>query len=151
METPNKWWKAVLDRDREFDGRFVYAVRSTAIYCRPTCPSRRPSRGQVLFFPGCEPAEQAGFRACPRCYPRDRVRIQSNIVREVCRYIEANSFEAVNLSTLSSQFRVSVSHLRRVFLEVTPATYCKGARHERILYTTAACSLGRILVAATQL
>jgi AraC family transcriptional regulator of adaptative response/methylated-DNA-[protein]-cysteine methyltransferase len=201
MESPNKWWKAVLDRDREFDGRFVYAVRSTGIYCRPTCPSRRPSRGQVLFFPGSEPAEQAGFRACRRCHPRDQMRIQSNLVREVCRYIEANSVEAVHLSTLSSQFRVSASHLRRVFLAelgispaqyarayrvkavkkalrngsdvtsaiyeagfgsnsrlyeisdsklgMTPATYGKGARHERIRYTTAACSLGRILVAGT--
>jgi AraC family transcriptional regulator of adaptative response/methylated-DNA-[protein]-cysteine methyltransferase len=201
MESPNKWWKAVLDRDRGFDGRFVYAVRSTGIYCRPTCPSRRPSRGQVLFFRDCEPAEQAGFRACRRCHPRDQMRIQSNLVREVCRYIEANSFEAVRLSTLSSQFRVSASHLRRVFLGemgispaqyarayrvkavkkalrngsdvtsaiyeagfgsnsrlyeisdsklgMTPATYGKGARHERIRYTTAACSLGRILVAAT--
>jgi AraC family transcriptional regulator of adaptative response/methylated-DNA-[protein]-cysteine methyltransferase len=201
METRDKWWKAVLDRDREFDGRFVYAVRSTRIYCRPTCPSRRPSREQVLFFPGCEPAEQAGFRACRRCHPRDRVRLRSSLVREVCRYIEANSSEAVDLSTLSSQFRVSASHLRRVFLGelgitpaqyarayrvktvkkalrsgndvtsaiyeagfgsssrlyeisdsklgMTPATYGKGARHERIRYATAACSLGRLLVAAT--
>jgi AraC family transcriptional regulator of adaptative response/methylated-DNA-[protein]-cysteine methyltransferase len=155
----------------------------------------------VVFFPGCEPAEQAGFRACHRCHPRKEVRPQSELVREVCRYIEANSIEAVHLSTLSSQFRVSPSHLQRLFkaalgvspaqyarayriravkralrggsdvtsaiyeagfgsssrlyeisdssLGMTPAAYGKGAGHIRIRYTTASCSLGRILVAAT--
>src|SRR5215471_14071023 len=131
MESPNKYWKAVLDRDREFDGRFVYAVRSTGVYCRPTCPSRRPTRGQVVFFPGCEPAEKAGFRACRRCHPRDEVRPQSELIRQVCRYIEANSPEAVHLSTLSSQFRVSPSHLQRLFKAaqgISPAQYARAYR-----------------------
>ena len=60
-------WRAVLDRDARFEGAFVYAVRSTGIYCRPTCPSRRPGRRQVAFYAGPTAAEEAGFRACRRC------------------------------------------------------------------------------------
>src|SRR2546422_1025313 len=66
---PPRRWPIVLARDRRFDGAFVYAVRSTGIYCRPTCPSRRPRRELVTFFPIPEAAEQAGFRPCPRCRP----------------------------------------------------------------------------------
>src|SRR3989442_15804202 len=62
-------WHAVLARDRLADGRFVYAVRSTGIYCRPTCPSRRPRRHVVTFFDAPADAEAAGFRACRRCRP----------------------------------------------------------------------------------
>src|SRR5260370_33369928 len=63
-------WNAVLSRDASRDGSFVFAVRSTGIYCRPSCPARRPGREQVSFFQAPEAAEQAGFRACRRCHPR---------------------------------------------------------------------------------
>src|SRR5258708_28291213 len=69
--SPTERWRAVLARDRRFDGAFVYAVRSTGIYCRPSCASRRPSRTQVTFFPIPEAAEREGFRACRRCHPAD--------------------------------------------------------------------------------
>ena len=62
-------WRIVLDRDRRYDGAFVYAVRSTGIYCRPTCPSKRPRHEQVRFFLVPEIAERAGFRPCRRCRP----------------------------------------------------------------------------------
>lgn len=65
------FWQAVLERDPGFDGKFVYGVRSTRVYCRPTCPSRRPRREQVVFFPRPEAAEEAGFRACRRCRPEE--------------------------------------------------------------------------------
>src|SRR5881628_1125553 len=64
-------WRAVLARDRRGDGRFVYAVRSTGVYCRPSCPSRRPRREVVSFFDAPADAERAGFRACRRCAPRE--------------------------------------------------------------------------------
>ena len=67
----NSYWRGVLERDRRLDGAFVFAVRSTGIYCRPSCPSRRPGRKQVVFFPLPEAAERAGFRACRRCRPRE--------------------------------------------------------------------------------
>src|SRR4029453_1715433 len=66
-------WKAVADRDLAADGRFVFAVTTTGIYCRPTCPSRRPRREHVEFFDRAADAEQAGFRACLRCKPKDAV------------------------------------------------------------------------------
>lgn len=65
-----KRWQAVLARDRRFDGSFVYAVRSTGVYCCPSCPSRRPHRRQVVFFSLPAVAERAGFRPCKRCHPR---------------------------------------------------------------------------------
>src|SRR5207245_8416278 len=64
-------WRAVLSRDDRFDGAFVFAVRSTGIYCRPSCPARRPGKQQVLFFPGPIEAEQSGFGPCRRCQPRE--------------------------------------------------------------------------------
>src|SRR5258708_35263122 len=67
--TPERRWRIVLARDRRYDGAFVYAVQSTGIYCRPSCPSRRPRRGQVAFFPVAAAAELAGLPPCRRCPP----------------------------------------------------------------------------------
>ena len=67
MAEENAFWRAVLERDSSFDGTFVFAVRSTGVYCRPSCPARRPGRRQVAFFPLPEAAERAGFRPCRRC------------------------------------------------------------------------------------
>src|SRR5262245_32481947 len=69
-ESDEQLWKAVLTRDAGSDGRFVYAVRSTGVYCRPSCPSRRPLRRSVQFFRSADAAEIAGFRECRRCRPR---------------------------------------------------------------------------------
>lgn len=63
-------WRGVVDRNQNLDGRIFYAVRSTGVYCRPSCPSRRPKRRNVLFFPTPQAAENAGFRSCKRCLPR---------------------------------------------------------------------------------
>ena len=68
-----KMWEAVQKRDTRADGRFVYAVRSTGIYCRPTCPSRRPAPHRVAFFNRAIEAEAAGFRACKRCLPGQEI------------------------------------------------------------------------------
>src|SRR5258708_31635467 len=89
--SPTQRWQAVMARDRRFDGAFVYAVRSTGIYCRPSCASRRPSRTQVTFFPIPEAAEREGFRACRRCHPADANGGDPAIalVREACRALDA--------------------------------------------------------------
>src|SRR3982750_894014 len=68
---PEVYWESVRARAARFDGPFVYAVRSTGVYCKPSCPSRRPRREQVSFFAACEAAEAGGFRACKRCLPRE--------------------------------------------------------------------------------
>src|SRR5215831_12963658 len=111
MTIPQKYWMAVLERDRKFDGRFVYGVRSTGIYCRPTCPSRRPNRAQVIFFAASEKAEQAGYRPCRRCEPEAEMVSQSELIRQVCRYLEANCSESVPVADLSRKFDISSSHL----------------------------------------
>src|SRR5215210_7501876 len=84
-------WKAVLDRDVRADGVFVYGVRSTKIYCKPSCPSRRPGREQVVFFATPDGAQGAGFRPCLRCAPRAAQTADPQVewVLRACRLIEA--------------------------------------------------------------
>src|SRR6266478_7508009 len=114
-------WNAVLARDASRDGSFVFAVRSTGIYCRPSCPSRRPRREQVSFFQIPEAAEQAGFRACRRCHPR-RARTddpQIELVRQICHAIDEHDEEPTTLKRLSADLGVSAQHLQRTFKGVT--------------------------------
>src|SRR2546427_125441 len=98
-------WHIVLARDRRFDGAFVYAVRSTGIYCRPSCPSKRPRRGQVLFFLVPEGAERAGFRPCRRCRPGAAngpdPRVEA--VGRACQLIDAHPDAPAGLATLAAR------------------------------------------------
>ena len=126
-------WKAVLDRDGRFDGRVFFGVRSTGIYCRPSCPARRPHREQVVFFQIPEAAESAGFRSCLRCHPRtaDSRDPQVEMVRRACRYIEAHFEEPPTLDALSVHTGVSTYHLQRVFKRiagVSPRQYGEAFR-----------------------
>ena len=124
----DRYWKAVLSRDAASDGVFVYAVRSTGVYCRPTCPSRRPRREQVVFFPAPDDAERAGFRPCRRCRPR---RPASALVERLCRYIEAHRDEPLTLGSLGVQASLSPHHLQRVFrraVGVSPRQYADALR-----------------------
>jgi AraC family transcriptional regulator of adaptative response/methylated-DNA-[protein]-cysteine methyltransferase len=129
-------WQAVLTRDARFDGQFVFAVSSTHVYCRPSCGSRRPRRERVSFFQLPEAAEQAGFRACRRCHPRNArvVDPQIQMARQVCRIIEENEGEPVTLSALSEQLGVSSFHLQRTFksiMGITPRRYAEAYRLNR--------------------
>ncbi|PYS66922.1 MAG: bifunctional DNA-binding transcriptional regulator/O6-methylguanine-DNA methyltransferase Ada [Acidobacteria bacterium] len=132
MNNP-EMWNAVLARDASRDGSFVFAVRSTGIYCRPSCPARRPRREQVSFFQVPEAAEREGFRACRRCHPR---RVEStdphiDLVRSICHAIDENNEEQKTLKTLSEQTGVSAHHLQRTFKEVmgiTPRQYAESQR-----------------------
>lgn len=135
-ETGEAQWQAVLRKDARFDGQFVFAVSSTGIYCRPSCPSRRPHRERVSFFQLPESAEQAGFRACLRCHPRDTRPLdpQVQMARQVCRIIEKSEGEAVTLASLSEQLGVSSFHLQRTFksiLGITPKDYAEAIRVDR--------------------
>ena len=131
-----KMWEAVRTRDSSADGRFVYAVSSTGIYCRPTCPSRRPAPHRVAFFTGAVEAEAAGFRACKRCLP-DQETPRTGLVRRVCRYIQEQSERSGPVPTLAElgrAFGSSPSHLQRVFKEatgVTPRQYASAWRLDR--------------------
>src|SRR6185295_9321867 len=113
-------WQAVMAKDARFDGQFVFAVSSTGVYCRPSCPSRRAHRERVKFFELPEAAEQAGFRACLRCQPR-RARVldpQIELVQRVCLLLNSNDSESLKLAELASQAGVSQFHLQRTFKRV---------------------------------
>lgn len=125
-------WKAVEERDRRADGAFVFAVRSTGIYCRPSCPAKRPLRTNVTFFAVPEAAERAGFRSCKRCRPR-LLRASDPLVdamRAVCRHLDAHSDENPSLEALSAVAGLSPHHFHRTFrriVGITPREYA-GAR-----------------------
>ncbi len=125
-------WQAVLARDPSQDGIFVFAVSSTGVYCRPSCPSRRPRRENVTFFLKPDDAEKAGYRACLRCRPKaiggNR---QAEMVKAVCRYIEQHLDEPVTLNRLGSEFHQSPFHLQRSFkavLGISPRAYADSCR-----------------------
>src|SRR5258708_32178857 len=126
-------WNAVLARDASRDGSFVFGVRSTGIYCRPSCRARRPRREQVSFFQVPEAAEQAGFRACRRCHPRraQGADPQFDLVRRICHTIDEHDEEPLTLKTLSTETGVSAHHLQRTFksvMGITPRQYAESRR-----------------------
>ena len=125
-------WKVVVERDSRHDGKFVFAVASTGVYCRPSCAARRPRRENVTFFTRPEQAEKAGFRACLRCRPKILSgHPQSDSAKEICRYIEQHLDEPITLEHLGNVFRQSPFHLQRRFkaaLGITPREYADSCR-----------------------
>ena len=125
-------WRAVLARDRAFDGRFVTGVLSTGIYCRPSCPARHPRRENVRFFSDGAAARGAGLRACRRCSPDDMAR-DERAVRQAIEAIKA-SYEVLALGDLAAAAGYSPAHFQRVFKAHTglsPAAYARAVRRER--------------------
>ncbi|MEP6857217.1 MAG: bifunctional DNA-binding transcriptional regulator/O6-methylguanine-DNA methyltransferase Ada [Gemmatimonadales bacterium] len=132
-------WESVLHRDPCADERFLYGVTTTGIYCRPSCPSRRPKRGNVSFFSSAEAAERAGFRACQRCAPnRDRPSREKAVDRAreyIDRHIHDLNDERITLELLGEQSGMSPYHLQRKFkaqLGLTPAQYIRARKRERL-------------------
>jgi AraC family transcriptional regulator of adaptative response/methylated-DNA-[protein]-cysteine methyltransferase len=128
-----RFWKAVQTRDVECDGLFYYGVRTTGVYCRPSCASRQPRRENVLFFPLPEAARQAGFRACKRCRPDETAPRdpQAELTRSLCRLIERHLEDPLNFTALSEQLKLSQFHLQRLFkklMGITPRQYAEARR-----------------------
>jgi AraC family transcriptional regulator, regulatory protein of adaptative response / methylated-DNA-[protein]-cysteine methyltransferase len=201
--TDDRRWAAIEGRDSLADGAFVYAVRTTGVYCRPTCRSRRPNRANVAFFDHPGAAERAGFRACKRCQPGvDRPESgHARIIERACLRLEKS--EGITLDELAAEVGLSPGYFHRVFkqsvgvtpkefamsvrlkrlrdglaegqtiaggilgagfgsigraydesaegLGMTPGQYRSGGEGRSIRYATADTSLGRVLVAATEL
>ena len=129
-------WEAVMRRDRSADGTFFYSVRTTGVFCRPSCPARRPRREHVGFHVSAGDAERAGFRPCRRCRPTeaplDARRRQS--VAAACRAIEASEVTP-SLDELAAGAGVSRFHFHRLFKAttgVTPRAYALAHRAERV-------------------
>ncbi|HJT65283.1 MAG TPA: bifunctional DNA-binding transcriptional regulator/O6-methylguanine-DNA methyltransferase Ada [Pyrinomonadaceae bacterium] len=127
-------WQAVVARDARFDGQFVFAVSSTKVYCRPSCPSRRPSRERVSFFDEPAAAEEAGYRACLRCKPQQNgvPDPQLSLVQRVCRLLDdAGEGEPLKLAELAARIGVSSFHLQRTFkrvMGISPRQYVTARR-----------------------
>ncbi|MGZ3182690.1 MAG: bifunctional DNA-binding transcriptional regulator/O6-methylguanine-DNA methyltransferase Ada [Telluria sp.] len=201
-QTPEQRWAAVQARDAAADGHFYYSVRTTGVYCRPSCGARPALRRNVAFHDTAADAEAAGFRPCLRCRPNDAplAERRAAVVAQACRLIEAAD-SAPDLASLAAACGVSQFHLHRLFKEhtgvtprayaarvraarvqaglrtggsvtdaiydagyqssgrfyadsagqlgMTPQRYKKGGQGEAIRFAVAACSLGALLVAAT--
>ena len=132
-------WTVVMSRDDRFDGAFVFAVRSTGIYCRPSCPARRSSRDKVVFFPGSVEAEQSGFRPCHRCLPRQAgPSPRARLVDEACNFVEANLQKKLTLKILSGNVSLSPYHFQRTFkkaLGISPHQYVEARRLARMKHS----------------
>jgi len=131
-------WESVLQRDASADDRFLYAVTTTGIYCRPSCPSRRPKRDNVAFFSSAAAAEDAGFRACQRCRP-NHAKAPHRAVERAREYIDTHiadlGEERITLELLGEQSGLSPYHLQRKFKEIvglTPAQYIRARKSERL-------------------
>jgi AraC family transcriptional regulator of adaptative response/methylated-DNA-[protein]-cysteine methyltransferase len=130
-------WRAAGERDTRYDGFFVFAVRSTGVYCRPSCPARRPKRENAVFFEHPEAAECAGFRPCKRCQPQDPAALNPRVVLawRACDLIEANIEDPPTLAALCSSLYVSPHHLQCTFkhlVGVTPRQYAEARRIARL-------------------
>ena len=140
------WWRAVATRDAAFDGRFVFAVRTTGIFCRPSCPARRPAPRNVSFFPSPADALRQGYRPCARCLGRDASLgpAERSLVYRLCRGIEhavetgeaagTNDPGRPTLQALARQSGLGPFRLLRLFrrvLGVTPRQYADAVRLRR--------------------
>jgi AraC family transcriptional regulator of adaptative response/methylated-DNA-[protein]-cysteine methyltransferase len=131
---PGRQWQQVLARDADADGQFVYAVKSTKIYCRPSCPSRRPAKKNVSFFPNTALAEAAGYRACKRCEPdraTPRPDPQAGVIEAAAAYLTEHSGQRIRLTDLAKATGVGrltiLRGFRRVF-GVSPGEFAKAQR-----------------------
>jgi AraC family transcriptional regulator of adaptative response/methylated-DNA-[protein]-cysteine methyltransferase len=129
-------WAAVVARDKACDGKFVTAVMTTGIYCRPSCPARRPKRENVRFYATCADAEAAGYRPCKRCKPREAAsgHEHAKTVARACRLIE-QAPEPPKLEELAEAVGLSPYHFHRVFKAVTgvtPKAYATAHRQQRV-------------------
>jgi AraC family transcriptional regulator of adaptative response/methylated-DNA-[protein]-cysteine methyltransferase len=129
-------WEIIRRRDAAADGQFLYSVKTTGVYCRPSCASRLPRRENVRFHATAADAERAGFRPCKRCRPNEAAPVDAGTqaVERACRFIEAGG-QAVDLQRLARAVGMSPFHFHRVFKRltgVTPKAYAAANRSRRV-------------------
>jgi AraC family transcriptional regulator of adaptative response/methylated-DNA-[protein]-cysteine methyltransferase len=133
-QAADRYWHATLHRDSRADGSFVFAVRSTHIYCRPSCPARRPLRSNTLFFRTTQDAESHGYRPCRRCRPKQQDPAKV-LVQQVAEAISNSSDDSLRIHALAAQVHASPAKLRRAFRRVTglpPKEFEQALRLERL-------------------
>ena len=161
MLDPERCWQAVCERDATQDGQFVFAVRSTGIFCRPSCPARRPLRHNVTFYPDAPSASAAGFRPCQRCSPHGPSPAEhlDGLVLAACELLRRQDLP---LAALAARIGLSPSHLVRAFKArtgLTPRSWRQAhvvkdkprakTGGETLSYSLASCPLGWLLLAAS--
>jgi AraC family transcriptional regulator of adaptative response/methylated-DNA-[protein]-cysteine methyltransferase len=134
--TADARWTSVVARDASADGAFVYSVKTTGVYCRPSCAARLARPENVLFYRTCGDAEAAGFRPCKRCKPDEPSLVEqhASTIASICRLIEASD-ETSNLNELAKRAGMSAFHFHRVFKAitgVTPKAYAAATRENRV-------------------
>ena len=128
-----RYWQATLARDPRADGAFFFGVKSTQIYCRPSCPARRPLRKNTLFFSTTSDAEREGFRPCRRCKP-DEIPAAVRIVQRAAQVLESDLDEQANVGALARKIGVTTSALRRAFRQqagLTPKELAAALRLQK--------------------
>lgn len=133
MEDREEKINSILSRDSWYDGVFVYGVKSTMIYCRPSCPSRKPNPENITIFGTPSEAENAGYRPCLRCQPKEFHPPNEAMVERITSFIVGHMDEKISLSRLAEEFNVSKYHLQRTFksvLGITPRQYQEVKRLE---------------------
>ena len=134
LETSNEdLWKAVQRRDYRYSNSFVFGVKSTKIYCRPSCPARTTQREQIVYFFDSAGAEEAGFRACERCRPREEgfITLQKRRIEDACNYMDRNLNNGLNLEDLGKRSGLNPCHFQRIFkrfVGITPRQYAEASR-----------------------
>lgn len=128
-------WKAIVSCDKSRDGMFFYGVKTTGIFCRPSCKAKTPMRENVVFFDNSEAATAAGFRPCKKCRP-DKVVFEPDLelVKSARDIFDANYTVAMEVGLTARQLGVSPNHLARLFkkqLGITPAQYIAGLRVDK--------------------
>lgn len=135
--TDDEKWQAVVNCDKNYDGIFFYGVKTTGIFCRPSCNSKTPAKNHVTYFENAPAAMKAGFRICKRCRPDKAVYEPGLELFIRLRDSIAKSYEKeVDLKELSKQLGVSINHIIRLFKQfggLTPAQYITGLRIQQAL------------------
>ncbi|WP_445509601.1 bifunctional transcriptional activator/DNA repair enzyme AdaA [Rossellomorea marisflavi] len=127
-------WEKIMACDRTYDGLFFTAVKTTKIYCRPSCRSRKPKKVNVEFFQERAEAEQAGYRACKRCKPEEEHSPNIGVVQETIAFLVNHHKEPLKLQDIADGVGLSSYHLERVFKEETshtPRTYLEKVRIDK--------------------
>ncbi|MCD7034074.1 AraC family transcriptional regulator [Metabacillus sp. GX 13764] len=130
-------WEKIMACDRKYDGLFYTAVKTTKIYCRPSCRSRKPKKQNVEFYYHIQAAETAGYRACKRCQPETEKSPEAALVHDVILFLAKNYKQRLQLKDISDHVGISTFYLERVFkkeTEETPRTYLDRIRTDKAAY-----------------
>ena len=137
MQLTDQYWRAICGRDDRYDGQFVYAVTTTGIYCRPSCPSRGKKRSHVQIYPSPAAATNAGFRGCLRCKPDQNRDTLAQKIAVACQNMR-QSVDHISLANLAASAHLSPGHFQRVFkahLGISPKQYAMACRRNRLADT----------------